>query len=430
MRAPDVVLKCVIGVLVVLAWAGETNAQWQQWCNGDWIRTPDGLGHQCVPAQPPAQSRCPSGASYCANVNLCCNPGFYCSKYGCAPHGAVECGGWYCNPGYKCARVASRGCLPNDASECGDGKRCGAGYKCSRGGGCVPQDAVDCGQGRYCPKEKACWTARTTVPGLVERGQIKCVTEDPDELHEKIAEFLRNRERVSKRREEWKKAEAALRAAEAESKREQEHRKRAESEEERKRAEERQKETLKKQLEQKLKEAELKHKDDARREALMRQLQERLKEAKAQSAESSRPGPTRAGQHTFMCGTPPNQYLCPSAVDAQTMPRPDANTTQPGRDPFIARPTEAELKQARKAVEEKSKKETEELIQRAQQEQFGKVEPKLKSNRYIEYCGIVCGGCAFGQGEIGRSQRWCTDTWLPNFGPWKMCDREWVCGPQ
>ncbi len=103
-----------------LAWG-----QWQGLCSGYWIRTPDGYGYQCVPAEP----QCPTGTSYCANTNRCCNnSGSYCSKYGCTPYGAVDCGTTYCNPGQAC--TSNGGCMPAGAQECSDGTYCKAGKRC------------------------------------------------------------------------------------------------------------------------------------------------------------------------------------------------------------------------------------------------------------------------------------------------------------
>lgn len=107
----------------------------------------------------PQQSICPARTTYCASVNLCCGAGNYCSKYGCTPVGAIECGGHYCNPGQQCSR--SGGCQPAGAVDCGDyycksGERCASGQRA-----CLAQGDTDCGthtcrSGFYCGSNKSC----------------------------------------------------------------------------------------------------------------------------------------------------------------------------------------------------------------------------------------------------------------------------------
>jgi hypothetical protein len=88
---------------------------------------------------------------------LCCNVGFHCSKYGCTPDGATDCGGYYCNPGQKCA--TGNGCLTPEADDCGDGKSCKAGTRC--------------------------WTASEDVSGI-SKGEIKCLTDEQRSYYEKL----------------------------------------------------------------------------------------------------------------------------------------------------------------------------------------------------------------------------------------------------
>jgi len=142
---------------------------------------PDGslAGYQgCASQSAAPQPLCPAGTSYCADSNQCCNAGFYCSRYGCTPVGAVECGSHYCNPGQQCSR--SGGCLPAGSVDCGPyycqpGQRCASGhvaclsqtdadcgsYHCSAGskcasGGCIPQSATDCGNKASCNNGLKC----------------------------------------------------------------------------------------------------------------------------------------------------------------------------------------------------------------------------------------------------------------------------------
>ena len=97
-------------------------------------------------------SSCPLETTCCGS--MCCGSGSYCSQYGCTPNGAVECGGYYCQPGQKCA-VNHNGCYPADVVDCGS-HTCNPGYVCSRGAGCVPENTVDCGGGSYCQAGTKC----------------------------------------------------------------------------------------------------------------------------------------------------------------------------------------------------------------------------------------------------------------------------------
>jgi hypothetical protein len=125
------------------------------------------------------QSICPPDTTYCPNANLCCGSGKYCSRYGCTPYGAVECGNGYCQPGQQCSKRG--GCMPEGSVECGSyyceqGQRCGKtrrvclahdqvdcdsyicnpGSKCGSGNKCLGADVVDCGGGRSCPSGNVC----------------------------------------------------------------------------------------------------------------------------------------------------------------------------------------------------------------------------------------------------------------------------------
>jgi len=95
--------------------------------------------------------RCPANTQECGDH--CCNNGFYCSKYGCTPQGAVDCGHHYCNPGQQCSR--SGGCQPAGTVDCGDyycpsGQRCASGHKACLASGDTDCNGYHCGPGMKC----------------------------------------------------------------------------------------------------------------------------------------------------------------------------------------------------------------------------------------------------------------------------------------
>lgn len=222
---------------------------------------PDGsyasLGVPCQQAVRPPPSLCPVGTSYCGNSNQCCNPGFYCSHYGCTPEGAVECGGHYCNPGQQCSR--SGGCIPVGSVDCGP-YYCQSGQKCAIGRrGCLPEDVVDCGPkvNGTCEHGKVCWTASYELPG-VKKGETKCVAP------EAVARL-----------------EGQISAAKEQKKREVEERKQA-----KRRAEEERRAALRRQLEEKREAA--RRKEQERIAEIARKKQERLDAARlAQEARNA-----------------------------------------------------------------------------------------------------------------------------------------------
>jgi hypothetical protein len=125
----------LVAVFAVVGSSTQSIAQWigndSGLCpNGRWVY--QGTAAMCVPHAP--QSRCPAGYQYCAEDNLCCHPGNYCSTYGCIERGSIECGGYSCPPGTACARLR-RACMPQDAQECSDGTYCNAGNRCWREAG-------------------------------------------------------------------------------------------------------------------------------------------------------------------------------------------------------------------------------------------------------------------------------------------------------
>ena len=126
----------------------------------------------CSGGQQQQQSICPADYTYCANVHKCCGAGSYCSKYGCTPHGADDCGNGFCNPGTRCWTA--------------------------------PEDVID-----------------------LRRGEITCVTEEQRSYYEKLIADRREAA-VEKRAAERKKREdeaAASRRAEEQRKVEEEARK-------------------------------------------------------------------------------------------------------------------------------------------------------------------------------------------------------------
>jgi hypothetical protein len=127
---------------------------------------PDGslAGYQgCASATPPP-SNCPAGSSYCANSGACCGSGLYCSKYGCTPLGAVDCGTGFCNPGQVC--TSNGRCMPAGESECGD-HSCKPGSYCGSRHTCMQNGTADCGNGSTCPAGNKC-----------TRDRAHCISQD------------------------------------------------------------------------------------------------------------------------------------------------------------------------------------------------------------------------------------------------------------
>lgn len=201
--------RATLGLLLVLlfgslAWPESAPAQWGSLCppgstpvpggGGMMCQCPDGsfanYGQACAQAAP----MCPQGTSYCSNARLCCNPGYYCSVYGCTPHGAVDCSGYYCNPGQQCGSARS----------------------------CMPAGVVDCGQGRHCPAGRVCWKAPVNVAGI-RKGELNCFTQEQASHYESLISEERDAEKRRKAE-----AEADRRRAEAQRKSDQEAKKLAE----------------------------------------------------------------------------------------------------------------------------------------------------------------------------------------------------------
>lgn len=145
-------------VAILLCFHEPAVAQWQGMCpNGQWVSVP--YGYECVPnqaSQPqvqPPPSICPAGTSYCGVSGACCGSGTYCSKYGCTPVGAVDCGSGFCNPGQVC--TSNGHCMPAGNTECGD-QSCKPGYYCGSRNSCMPSGAADCGNGTSCSAGNKC----------------------------------------------------------------------------------------------------------------------------------------------------------------------------------------------------------------------------------------------------------------------------------
>ncbi len=116
-------------------------------------RCPDGslAGYQGCGASGPPPSLCPANTQLCGQQ--CCNPGFYCSRYGCILPGSADCGSWACGPGFQCSYLQGR-CVPQGRVDCGT-YHCPAGNKCSTAG-CIPEKAADCGNKTFCNEGLKC----------------------------------------------------------------------------------------------------------------------------------------------------------------------------------------------------------------------------------------------------------------------------------
>jgi hypothetical protein len=130
-------------------------------------RCPDGSlagGYSGCPTAQPQQPICPAGTEYCGNSNQCCTAGFYCSRYGCTPQGAVDCGTHYCNPGQQC--TSNGQCMPAGMIDCGPHSTiyCTPGTKCSSDGKrCLAHDEVDCGS-HSCSAGSTCGSRNSCLP--------------------------------------------------------------------------------------------------------------------------------------------------------------------------------------------------------------------------------------------------------------------------
>jgi hypothetical protein len=105
-----------------------------QACTPGWGACPEGmcapLGSDCCGSG----RYCPPGAHCCGFT--CCGADQACSRFGCIPADAVDCGEYFCNPGMKCAS-GWRACIANDVVDCGNGLYCAAGSFCCASGCCT-----------------------------------------------------------------------------------------------------------------------------------------------------------------------------------------------------------------------------------------------------------------------------------------------------
>ena len=168
--------KALIVLLLIITWPTISRAQYV-WCPPGTTPVPGGGGNMCLcpdgsyagiggcsGSYQPQQPICPAGTGYCAESHQCCNPGFYCSRYGCTPVGAVECGGYYCNPGMAC--MSGGRCMPAGNTECGN-HTCYPGYYCGSRNSCLAEGSNDCGNGASCPAGNKC-----------SRNGQKCLAQD------------------------------------------------------------------------------------------------------------------------------------------------------------------------------------------------------------------------------------------------------------
>lgn len=128
---------------------------------------------------------CQPGQTCCGNS--CCSSGSQCTRFGCTPYGAIDCGSYYCNPGDKC----------------------------SRGGGCIRADVVDCGDGRTCPAGTVC----------IHRGEFGGQLDDKCPTPKQYSELREMHEALERAQEEEK--ERKRQEAIAERKRKEEERQEA-----------------------------------------------------------------------------------------------------------------------------------------------------------------------------------------------------------
>lgn len=172
------VLVATFALLAGIAWTLEAQAQcrWIHHGSGYVCQCPDGSLASMVGGRIVCPSICPAGTAICGSI--CCNDGSYCSRYGCTPHGAVDCGTGYCSPGTKCG--SGNKCLNEDDIDCGGGRSCSAGNKGALGGGCVPEDKVDC-SGYHCDQDKKCGKGwRGCVPAdAVDCGPVMAMVTVP-----------------------------------------------------------------------------------------------------------------------------------------------------------------------------------------------------------------------------------------------------------
>lgn len=336
------------------------------YCPGRWVAS--GSGQMCL---------CPDGTPY--------NMGGTCGSASVPPP-QVQ----YCPNGGTCKL---------DQTCCGSWC-CGAGATCSRSGTCLPQGAVDCGGGQHCNAGTVCWTSPSNHSGY-KQGQLYCLPPaDRARLQEQLDQI-----KIDMRRRAKEAALAAQKAAQE------------------KRAA---KEATKPAEQKPAPSAGLPEPRPLTIDPRIGKDVKRLEppqQRDAVPAPAGVPGQPRS-PHTFLCGTPPNQYACPSTIrgtdkDTAKQPAPPDNTKD---NPFFKQPTAQDLEKDRKAREQ----EWRELEKRRPTI----ASPTPSTDRYIQKCELWHGqgscACTFGTAGIGRLQRWCSDAW----GPINKCEEKWFCGPQ
>lgn len=137
------VFLVVLFSVVSLLFCDGASAQcsWGYYAGGYMCRCPDGSFANlvngrivCPYSRRPSgidcgnNTSCPYGTQCCNRFGQCCHDGSYCSVYGCIAIGSVDCGGYYCHPGQKCA--SGNRCIDEDADDCGGGQACASGKRC------------------------------------------------------------------------------------------------------------------------------------------------------------------------------------------------------------------------------------------------------------------------------------------------------------
>ena len=169
--------RLLIGISFLILAVGRAEAQFvPDGCPGRWIQA--GFGMAC---------QCPDG-SLASGWPMSCGhsmappqtQGQFCSSGVICPHATSCCGMQCCNPGYQCSSA-----------------------------GCIPEGASDCGNGQYCHSGTVCWRAPMSVAGL-RRGQFTCATNDRiADLEKEVSEEReRQKEADRKKRQEEEKAQA------------------------------------------------------------------------------------------------------------------------------------------------------------------------------------------------------------------------------
>lgn len=314
-------------------------------------------GRSCIPVN---NTDCGS------NSTISCRSGTKCSRDGkrCIPENGIDCGSYSCNAGYKCG--SRNTCLPHDSVDCGNGGSCSAGKKCSGDGKhCFDRNAVDCGGGRSCPAGRLCINGGAECLTRAEIADREAAERkrkaDEAAERQRIAEAQAAVER--RQREEQEKQRLAQKDALARQKAEEELRKRVEAQRQAdlQKAAKLQQQQLKSVAQPAGSSCALRKLQawadgrdgnaivcsDAipqtapkttsppvtttqqdmqwqRQLEYLRQNQVRLQPEQRLIELPTSPAPAKSQEvakntctSTFMCGTPPNRYVCPCTVEAR-----------------------------------------------------------------------------------------------------------------